>query len=190
MTFEAAQQIADAVLYEGYLLYPYRASSDKNRVRFQFGVVAPRPFSEADGSEHWEMQTECLAEPGGQAAVDVRVRFLQLQVRAVEAADGAGGFRSVESLTVGDEDLIGWEEAFEQVVDVADRPAGAGSWRRRSRSSRSRFPGSRDVEPVTQPDGAVVGRVVRTRWPLEGRLVIGADAGCRASPAARPTSRT
>ena len=45
MTFEAVQRIADAVLYEGYLLYPYRAGSSKNRVRFQFGVVMPRAFA-------------------------------------------------------------------------------------------------------------------------------------------------
>jgi len=53
LTFQAAQQIADVVLYEGYVLYPYRASSDKNRVRFQFGVLAPRAQAERDGSENW-----------------------------------------------------------------------------------------------------------------------------------------
>lgn len=30
MTFDAAERIADAVLYEGYVLYPYRASAAKN----------------------------------------------------------------------------------------------------------------------------------------------------------------
>ena len=38
---QAARTVADAVLYEGYLLYPYRASSDKNRDRWQFGVLGP-----------------------------------------------------------------------------------------------------------------------------------------------------
>ncbi|MEJ7695937.1 MAG: hypothetical protein WKF78_04750 [Candidatus Limnocylindrales bacterium] len=85
--FEAAQRVADAVLYEGYVLYPYHASSDKNRVRFQFGVVAPRDFSEADRSESWEMQTECLLTDAGEARLDLRVRFLQLQSRVVEAVD-------------------------------------------------------------------------------------------------------
>ncbi|AQA26166.1 hypothetical protein BTZ20_3066 [Rhodococcus sp. MTM3W5.2] len=33
--------VADAVLYEGYLLYPYRASSRKNQSRWQFGVLGP-----------------------------------------------------------------------------------------------------------------------------------------------------
>jgi len=32
---DIARQIADAVLYEGYLLYPYRASARKNQIRWQ-----------------------------------------------------------------------------------------------------------------------------------------------------------
>ena len=41
--------MADAVLYEGYVLYPYRASAIKNRYRWQFGVVAPRAYAERSG---------------------------------------------------------------------------------------------------------------------------------------------
>ena len=63
MKFERAQKVADAVLYEGYLLYPYSASAMKNQVRWQFGVIMPQEYSEGDGSEPWEMQTECLVEP-------------------------------------------------------------------------------------------------------------------------------
>ncbi len=81
MTFDLARKIADAVLYEGYVLYPYRASSAKNKFRFQFGVLAPRPYSEKGGGEHWFAQTECLVEPHGAPAVDVKVRFLQLVPR-------------------------------------------------------------------------------------------------------------
>jgi hypothetical protein len=40
--FDEARAVADSVLYEGYLLYPYRRSSAKNRVRWQFGVLLPR----------------------------------------------------------------------------------------------------------------------------------------------------
>ena len=39
MNLDAVRSIADAVLYEGYILYPYRASSQKNQSRWQFGVV-------------------------------------------------------------------------------------------------------------------------------------------------------
>ena len=41
--------IVKAVLYEGYMLYPYRPSAVKNRQRFNFGVVYPRVYSEAQG---------------------------------------------------------------------------------------------------------------------------------------------
>ncbi len=60
--FHAARSVADAVLYEGYVLYPYRASSPKNQARFQWGVLTPRSFSEAEGSERWSMRTECCAQ--------------------------------------------------------------------------------------------------------------------------------
>ena len=36
-----ARAVADAVLYEGYLLYPYRATSQKNQYRWQIGVLGP-----------------------------------------------------------------------------------------------------------------------------------------------------
>ena len=42
--FEQAQRVADAVLWEGYVLYPYRASAAKNQVRWQYGVLTPRPL--------------------------------------------------------------------------------------------------------------------------------------------------
>jgi hypothetical protein len=82
-----ARKLADAILYEGYLLYPYRASSQKNRHRWQFGVLAPRAWAELDGSEPWASQTECLLEPRPGASLQVVLRFLQLEAR--ETADGA-----------------------------------------------------------------------------------------------------
>ena len=82
MSLDAAEQIADAVLYEGYLLYPYRASALKNRLRWQFGVVAPRAYADATGTDPWFAQTECLIDPEDNVVVDVRVRCLQLQGEA------------------------------------------------------------------------------------------------------------
>ena len=78
MSFEAAEQIANAVLYEGYLLYPHRASALKNPVRWQFGVVAPRGYAEATQADPWYVQTECLIEPETDPAIDIRVRCLQV----------------------------------------------------------------------------------------------------------------
>jgi len=74
------EEIANAVLYEGYILYPYRASALKNRQRWNFGVLYPRAFSESQrGTDAWSMQTECLAKTSeAHATIGIRIRFLQL----------------------------------------------------------------------------------------------------------------
>ena len=52
MNLDRVEKIAEAVLYEGYMLYPYRASAVKNQQRWNFGVLCPRSYSEAqNGSE-------------------------------------------------------------------------------------------------------------------------------------------
>src|SRR5271155_5824638 len=79
MNFGAVEKIADAVLYEGYLLYPYRQSAVKNQQRFNFGVLYPKAYCELQsGADAWEMQTECMLSGEGSATVDVKVRFLQM----------------------------------------------------------------------------------------------------------------
>lgn len=95
--FQRALAIADSVLYEGYLLYPYRASSQKNRIRWQFGVLAPRLWIEAHedlsgqaegisgSTESWWNRTECLIEADLDSCVEVRLRYLHLAPR-----EGAG----------------------------------------------------------------------------------------------------
>src|SRR5947209_15905121 len=78
MNFAAVEKIANAVLYEGYILYPYRPSSVKNQKRFNFGVLVPPAYSAAEGgTEACRMQTECLVEADEQTRIEVKVRFLQ-----------------------------------------------------------------------------------------------------------------
>ncbi len=61
-------KIAEAVLYEGYNLYPYRPSV-KSRCRWTFGGLYPRPYSEAvEGSDAWSMQVQCLLQAGPAAS--------------------------------------------------------------------------------------------------------------------------
>ena len=74
-------QIVDAVLYEGYILYPYRPSI-KNRQRWTFGGLYPRGYCEAHkAGDVWSMQTECLVRGRSETVVHVTVRFLHLQAR-------------------------------------------------------------------------------------------------------------
>ena len=72
------EKIANAVLYEGYILYPYRPSAVKNQQRFNFGVLYPRAYCEhQSGADAWEMRTECLVAGDATATLEVKVRFLQ-----------------------------------------------------------------------------------------------------------------
>ena len=161
MSFELAQKVADAVLYEGYVLYPYRASAAKNRLRWQFGVVVPRGYAELGGSEPWAMQTECLIQPDGAPELDLRVRFLQVQARTVEESLG-DTFHAVETLTVGDRTLVTWEEGVEQRLDAAAIPLDRGT------EIPIEAPAGREVELVRNADGGIAARIVRERWPVHG----------------------
>jgi hypothetical protein len=82
MNATAVEKIADAVLYEGYLLYPYRSSAVKNQQRFNFGVLYPREYCERQaGSDAWEMRTECLVLGSDSTGIEAMVRFLQMASR-------------------------------------------------------------------------------------------------------------
>ena len=93
MSSELARRVADAILFEGYVLYPYRASAQKNQARWQFGVLAPR-----DADEPSTSRTECLIEglsDDGASEVDVVLRFLQVQARSGEPPWDEGIVREV-----------------------------------------------------------------------------------------------
>jgi len=75
MSLDQVEKIANAVLYEGYMLYPYRPSSVKNRQRFNFGVLHPRGYDVST------MRTECVILGDSATTVDVKMRCLQLAER-------------------------------------------------------------------------------------------------------------
>jgi hypothetical protein len=176
---EAAKRVADAVLYEGYLLYPYRASSSKNQVRWQFGVLGPTgAVAELVGEEPL-IYSEFLLQPHGAARIDVYLRFLQTQWREPQRLVGENTFEPVDELRVGATNWIGWHEAVEQEVVVArltveDLLAG--------RVIDLAIPGGEHVEVVTGEGGTVLGRLVRTRYPLTGRLTLTAMMAPTSSP--------
>jgi hypothetical protein len=99
VNLDSVRKIADAVLYEGYILYPYRASAQKNRSRWQFGVLMAPGYAAADPSERSFSQAECVLEHTGRPVVRVILRFLQVQRRSA-----------------GDET---WDEAVEREVEVS-----------------------------------------------------------------------
>jgi hypothetical protein len=77
MSVPAVRQIADAVLYEGYMLYPYRPSNVKNRQRWTFGGLYPEACAEANG-DRTSLQAEVLVKAAKDPAIEIQVRFLHL----------------------------------------------------------------------------------------------------------------
>ncbi|WP_051422993.1 hypothetical protein [Arthrobacter sp. MA-N2] len=176
MSLSLARAVADAVLYEGYLLYPYRASSQKNQSRWQFGILGPPGAALAGAGEEPDMFADCLLNPGPQAAVEVHLRFLQLQSRTVEKAVDGGGFSPVDELTIGARRWLSWDEAIEQEVtlgpfSVADLMAAGGLL-----LVPVEIAGGTDVEDLdsdaADPEAAgaatLAGRLVRRRRALHG----------------------
>jgi hypothetical protein len=49
MTVEAASKLAHSLMFEGYVLYPYRQSSLKNQKRLIFGSLCPAAWAEISG---------------------------------------------------------------------------------------------------------------------------------------------
>ncbi|MFF8395378.1 hypothetical protein [Streptomyces sp. NPDC016172] len=196
--FEQLSAVADAVLYEGYLLYPYRRSSAKNRVRWQFGVLFPRDWVEADGpvvpgvsgsADSWYQQTECLVrvrQPAS-ACVRVRVRYLQMQRKQVEEA----GHRPVESLHTDDGTVhLTFDEALPRECEIE---APLDELLQGGRTVAVGAPAGEDIEPL--PGHA--GRVVRSREEIRAESTVTAerlsDGLCRirvrttnTAPAPRP----
>src|SRR6185437_9978142 len=110
-------RIANAVLYEGYILYPYRPSL-RNRKRWNFGGLYPESYGQASGDEAASNQTQCLVSGTPATRIEVVVRFLHLTARIVGAVepplsqwptDGETPFRPVETLQVGEQLLHTWQ---------------------------------------------------------------------------------
>jgi hydrogenase maturation protease len=175
MTRTLVDRIADAVLYEGYILYPYRPSV-KNRSRWTFGSLYPEAYCRATGSsESSSNQTECLVHGTTATVFDARIRFLHLTARSVgavdpplaECPDGAEPpSRPVESLRVGDQLVHEWQEAEERDVILGAATLGELATGTRSRSFA--FPSGRRWELLRGAAGAVVGVLVRRQQAVEG----------------------
>ena len=169
---DTTKKIAEAVLYEGYLLWPYRKSARKNQQRWTFGGVYPRAYSEARGEDDpWIMQTQCLVVGDGGAAIEVKVRFLHVTERKVGRKSGET-LEFVEELRVGGELYLPWDEATEREIAV-------GRFKLSELGSPERIgidipAGSRE-EPLRGPAGEAVGALVRGWRTLRGTVKVEAE---------------
>jgi hypothetical protein len=168
-----ARKVADAILYEGYLLYPYHKAAQKNQIRFQFGVLMPPSYALVDPHEASSCQTECLLECPDAAQVRVLVRFLHLQRRLVQGVSAADGeLQDVGTLDVNGTEYTSWDEATEREQRVtaevsallagdtlADFHIGAGE----------------ATEDLTDSGGRLAGRLIRQWDGLNGVIRLHAE---------------
>jgi hypothetical protein len=184
MNLRVADQIAKAVLYEGYMLYPYRPSSVKNQQRWNFGVLCPASYSEAEnGNEASTMQTECLVVGSSTTALEVRVRFLQLVERTIgelgtPASEVPQGpvpeFRLVERLTIDGRIHQRWQEAVEREISLpVSNLEALGSI---PLSQEIRFPRETRFEFLREAGGLIVGVAVRQHQALSGMVQVTGEA--------------
>lgn len=108
MSWSAAERLAETLLYEGYVLYPYRGSSLKNRQRWPFGALYPPEFCAAGQGDSSYIQSECLIA-GAAPSVRASLRFLQLALRPASPSSGAEP----------------WHEAIERRIDSELLPVSA-----------------------------------------------------------------
>ncbi|RAY15706.1 hypothetical protein DPM19_07950 [Actinomadura craniellae] len=108
---DEVREIAAALLYEGYLLWPYRRSALKNGRRWTFGGVLPAAYDPGPGDgDRCTVLTECLVEaPAGPLAVELR--FLHTVRREVRRHG-----RPVDEFTAAGRRYLPGEEAVERTV--------------------------------------------------------------------------
>ncbi len=166
--FEVARKVADAVLYEGYVLYPYRASATKNRARFQWGVVVPPAYAQRDRSETDTLFTDLLLDQGAEGRVTARLRYLQLQARTVQRrVDDA--YVEADELRIGGRHVLPFDEAVEHTVDAEVEIA---ALLEGSREVPFVAAGGEDAELVGSPPQ---GRIVRRREEVRGLVALRAE---------------
>ncbi|HLX48922.1 MAG TPA: hypothetical protein VKS82_11370 [Streptosporangiaceae bacterium] len=171
-----ARQVADAILYEGYLLYPYRKSAQKNRARFQFGVLMPPAYATVDACEPSASQAEFLVECRPGAELWVLIRFLHLRRRIVQGVDPVTGrLRETARLLVDGTEYTRWDEATDRehrIVASVDELLAAGAAggdaagdgaEGGSAELAIHVEAGQESEDITDAAGSVVGRLIH-RW--------------------------
>jgi hypothetical protein len=168
-----ARKVADAILYEGYLLYPYHKAAQKNQIRFQFGVLMPPGYAQVDPHEASSCQTECLLECPDTAQVRVLVRFLHLQRRLVQGMSAADGeLQDVGTLDVDGTEYTSWDEAAEReqrvTAEVSALLAG-------DTLVDFHFGAGEATEELTDSCGRLAGRLIRQWDGLNGVIRLRAE---------------
>ena len=176
MNCDRGREIADAILYEGYILYPYRPSALKNQQRWTFGSVFPSQYG---GDEISTMRTEILLYARPEASLDIVVRFLQPQRRQVQRLTSdleSQLYEPVPALDVDGQSYVSWDEAVEREISICD--ISLADVASRERSSKFALAAQKRDEAICSSDGAIAGSVTRTSEAVEGLVEISVTTPC------------
>ncbi|HLJ90178.1 MAG TPA: hypothetical protein VKZ53_25430 [Candidatus Angelobacter sp.] len=174
MNRQAIDAISRALLYEGYMLYPYRLSAIKNRQRFNFGVLYPSGCVESYGD--CELQTECLLQRGPHATLALEVRFLHLIHRSLKKTISSASKGLARNTVATKSDLPGFDPTWQEATEAMERkiavsPVKLRDLLRKPVHQRFRFPSTTTSEPAADScaDAALV---VRNQREIAGTIKV------------------
>jgi len=172
VNFKRVEEIAEAVLYEGYTLYPYRPSSVKNQQRFNFGVLYPKTWCDVQGaSDSQSLQAECLLKVVPDTRLTIKVRFLQIVQRLIRGCDASGVNECVERLELDGRVWQPWREAEERAFTLEGLDTAC---LREGRVLNFGVPAGEAVVELRDAQGKTAGEVVRRWQKVAGTLEVSA----------------
>jgi hypothetical protein len=160
MNQDLVRKIADTILYEGYMLYPYRRSAIKNRQRWTFGILYPPAYPEvSSGTERSLMHSECLISTSGSPSIEIEVRFLHLIAHEVHPTTKSSTPGYAES----------WDEGVERSVRFKfDSPLS-------SQSFNFSFPGKHESEPLQDASVTPTENLTRIQHEVNGTISVSSE---------------
>ncbi len=168
--FTGVRRIAEAVLYSGCPLRPYRAPAAGEPAGRQAGLLVP-PAWAAHGGGHCLQRTECLLEPEPDATLLAELRFLHTQRCTVQRTGPDGVYQDVPELRLADRVLTGWDEGVEERIQLALK---VGELTDDGRELPFGCPGHEETEALYDADGRLAGRIVRRREEVSGVIRVAA----------------
>jgi hypothetical protein len=169
---DVVRDIARAVLYEGYMLWPYGHRTLKNQRRWTFGGVFPHDWTRAGHEDDaCTMRAEFLIElPDSAAAsptIDVSLRFLHIVSRRVARME-SGALCYVDALEMDGTRHVTWDEASEREIRLSGLPVDGAS----PVTQEIQIPSGEVREELRNANGRHAGTIVRSWRALHGSLTV------------------
>jgi len=197
MNPDLIDRIVHAVLYEGYILYPYRRGT-KNTQRWTFGNVFPNSYT----SEPSAIQLQCLFRANEDASLNIKLQFLQLIDRNIALAPSPSTRLFPSPGTPGESEGGGFSTALLSTALLSRAARGEGlkkyvdeieidgklhqSWQEATERAITAeinvytntkkipfsFPAQKSEEPLSDRTGKILATLERTQSSIEGEIEI------------------